>query len=30
VVHGLLTLHNLKYMMDMMASIRGQILRDEI
>lgn len=30
VVHSLLTLHNIKYMMDLMADLRGKILRDEI
>lgn len=29
-VHGLLTLHNIKFMMDMMADLRGAIMRDEI
>ena len=29
-VHGLLTLHNIKFMMDLMAELRGQIWRDEI
>jgi queuine tRNA-ribosyltransferase len=30
VVHGLCTLHNIKYMADLMAELRGQILRNEI
>lgn len=29
-VHGLLTLHNIKFMMDYMAELRTKILRDEI
>ena len=30
VVHSLLTLHNIKFMMDYMAELRAKILRDEI
>ena len=30
VVHGLMTLHNIKYMADLMAGLRAQILRNEI
>ena len=30
VVHGLLTLHNIKFMADLMAELRAAILRDEL
>ena len=30
VVHGLLTLHNIKFMMDLMADVRAKVLRDEM